>query len=216
MKNNLYSKMFMWMFVGLLITFLVGYYVSTNENMIYNIFATKFYWVIYIAEIVTVIVLSARILKMSKNGAIFGFLLYSFLSGLTFSSIFLTFKMSSIIFIFLITALVFLIFALIGYFTKINLTKLGTILFMGLIGILIASIINIFIQSQTFDLILVIIGIIVFIGYIAYDINKVKRLEGQIDEDKLSIIGALELYLDFINLFIRLLQLFGKSRDDRN
>lgn len=213
MKNNLYSKMFMWMFVGLLMTFLVGYYVSTNENMIYNIFATKFYWVIYIAEIVTVIVLSARILKMSKNGAIFGFLLYSFLSGLTFSSIFLTFKMSSIIFIFLITALVFLIFALIGYFTKINLTKLGTILFMGLIGILIASIINIFIQSQTFDLILVIIGIIVFIGYIAYDINKVKRLEGQIDEDKLSIIGALELYLDFINLFIRLLQLFGKSKD---
>ena len=213
MKNNLYSKMFMWMFVGLLITFLVGYYVSTNENMIYNIFATKFYWVIYIAEIVTVIVLSARILKMSKNGAIFGFLLYSFLSGLTFSSIFLTFKMSSIIFIFLITALVFLIFALIGYFTKINLTKLSTILFMGLIGILIASIINIFIQSQTFDLILVIIGIIVFIGYIAYDINKVKRLEGQIDEDKLSIIGALELYLDFINLFIRLLQLFGKSKD---
>ena len=213
MKNNLYSKMFMWMFVGLLITFLVGYYVSTNENMIYNIFATKFYWVIYIAEIVTVIVLSARILKMSKNGAIFGFLLYSFLSGLTFSSIFITFKMSSIIFIFLITALVFLIFALIGYFTKINLTKLGTILFMGLIGILIASIINIFIQSQTFDLILVIIGIIVFIGYIAYDINKVKRLEGQIDEDKLSIIGALELYLDFINLFIRLLQLFGKSKD---
>ncbi len=213
MKNNLYSKMFMWMFVGLLITFLVGYYVSTNENMIYNIFATKFYWVIYIAEIVTVIVLSARILKMSKNGAIFGFLLYSFLSGLTFSSIFLTFKMSSIIFIFLITALVFLIFALIGHFTKINLTKLGTILFMGLIGILIASIINIFVQSQTFDLILVIIGIIVFIGYIAYDINKVKRLEGQIDEDKLSIIGALELYLDFINLFIRLLQLFGKSKD---
>ena len=213
MKNNLYSKMFMWMFVGLLITFLVGYYVSTNENMIYNIFATKFYWVIYIAEIVTVIVLSARILKMSKNGAIFGFLLYSFLLGLTFSSIFIAFKMSSIIFIFLITALVFLIFALIGYFTKINLTKLGTILFMGLIGILIASIINIFIQSQTFDLILVIIGIIVFIGYIAYDINKVKRLEGQIDEDKLSIIGALELYLDFINLFIRLLQLFGKSKD---
>ena len=213
MKNNLYSKMFMWMFVGLLITFLVGYYVSTNENMIYNIFATKFYWVIYISEIVTVIVLSARILKMSKNGAIFGFLLYSFLSGLTFSSIFLTFKMSSIIFIFLITALVFLIFALIGYFTKINLTKLGTILFMGLIGILIASIINIFVQSQTFDLILVIIGIIVFIGYIAYDINKVKRLEGQIDEDKLSIIGALELYLDFINLFIRLLQLFGKNKD---
>ena len=79
MKNNLYSKMFMWMFVGLMITFLTGYYVSTNPNMLYNIFATKLYWVIFIAELITVVVLSARIMKMSKNGAIFGFLLYSFI-----------------------------------------------------------------------------------------------------------------------------------------
>lgn len=214
MKNNLYSKMFMWMFVGLLVTFLTGYYVSTNPNMLYNIFATKFYWVIYIAEIVTVIILSARIMKMSKNGAIFGFLLYSFITGLTFSSIFVLFKISSIMFVFLITAILFLVFGLIGYFTKTDLTKLGSILFMGLIGIILADLLNLIFKSETFDLVLVILGIVIFIGYIAYDINKVKKLEGMIDEDKLAIIGALDLYLDFLNLFIRLIQLFGKSNDN--
>ncbi len=214
MKNNLYSKMFMWMFIGLMITFLTGYYVSTNPNMLYNIFATKLYWVIFIAELITVVVLSARIMKMSKNGAIFGFLLYSFITGLTFSSIFVLFKMSSIMFVFLITAVLFLVFALIGYFTKMDLTKLGSILFMGLLGIILASLLNLIFKSESFDLVLIILGIIIFIGYIAYDINKVKRLEGMIDEDKLAIIGALDLYLDFLNLFIRLLQIFGKSNDN--
>lgn len=214
MKNNLYSKMFMWMFIGLMITFLTGYYVSTNPNMLYNIFATKLYWVIFIAELITVVVLSARIMKMSKNGAIFGFLLYSFITGLTFSSIFVLFKMSSIMFVFLITAVLFLVFALIGYFTKTDLTKLGSILFMGLLGIILASLLNLIFKSESFDLVLIILGIIIFIGYIAYDINKVKRLEGMVDEDKLAIIGALDLYLDFLNLFIRLIQIFGKSNDN--
>lgn len=214
MKNNLYSKMFMWMFVGLMITFLTGYYVSTNPNMLYNIFATKLYWVIFIAELITVVVLSARIMKMSKNGAIFGFLLYSFITGLTFSSIFVLFKMSSIMFVFLITAVLFLVFALIGYFTKTDLTKLGSILFMGLLGIILASLLNLIFKSESFDLVLIILGIIIFIGYIAYDINKIKRLEGMVDEDKLAIIGALDLYLDFLNLFIRLIQIFGKSNDN--
>ena len=214
MKNNLYSKMFMWMFVGLMITFLTGYYVSTNPNMLYNIFATKLYWVIFIAELITVVVLSARIMKMSKNGAIFGFLLYSFITGLTFSSIFVLFKMSSIMFVFLITAVLFLVFALIGYFTKTDLTKLGSLLFMGLLGIILASLLNLIFKSESFDLVLIILGIIIFIGYIAYDINKVKRLEGMVDEDKLAIIGALDLYLDFLNLFIRLIQIFGKSNDN--
>lgn len=214
MKNNLYSKMFMWMFVGLMITFLTGYYVSTNPNMLYNIFATKLYWVIFIAELITVVVLSARIMKMSKNGAIFGFLLYSFITGLTFSSIFVLFKMSSIMFVFLITAVLFLVFALIGYFTKTDLTKLGSILFMGLLGIILAPLLNLIFKSESFDLVLIILGIIIFIGYIAYDINKVKRLEGMVDEDKLAIIGALDLYLDFLNLFIRLIQIFGKSNDN--
>ena len=214
MKNNLYSKMFMCMFVGLMISFLTGYYVSTNPNMLYNIFATKLYWVIFIAELITVVVLSARIMKMSKNGAIFGFLLYSFITGLTFSSIFVLFKMSSIMFVFLITAVLFLVFALIGYFTKTDLTKLGSILFMGLLGIILASLLNLIFKSESFDLVLIILGIIIFIGYIAYDINKVKRLEGMVDEDKLAIIGALDLYLDFLNLFIRLIQIFGKSNDN--
>ena len=116
-------------------------------------------------------------------------------------------------FVFLITAVLFLIFSLIGYFTKVDLTKMGSILFMGLIGIILASLLNLIFKSQTFDLVLIIIGILIFIAYIAYDINKVKRLESQIDEDKLVVIGALELYLDFVNLFIRLLQIFGKRKD---
>lgn len=213
MENKLYSKMFMWMFIGLLVTFVTGFYVSTNENMIYNIFSTGLYWVIFIAEFVTVIVLTARLQKMSQMGAQICFVLYSFLTGLTFASIFIMFEISSIIYVFLATALVFGIFAFIGYATKIDLTKLGTILFMGLIGIIVVSIINIFVGNTMLDMMLCWLGIIIFLGYIAYDIQKVKNLSSVMDEDKLAIYGALELYLDFINLFIRLIQIFGKRND---
>lgn len=213
MENKLYSKMFMWMFIGLLVTFATGFYVSTNENMLYNIFSTGLYWVIFIAEFITVIVLSARINKMSQMAAQICFILYSFLTGLTFASIFVLFEISSIIFVFLATAIIFGIFAFIGYTTNIDLTKLGTILFMGLLGIIVVSIINIFVGNSMLDLILCWIGIIIFVGYIAYDIQKVKQMQYMMDEDKLAIFGALQLYLDFINLFIRLIQIFGKRND---
>lgn len=213
MENKLYSKMFMWMFIGLLVTFATGFYVSTNENMLYNIFSTGLYWVIFIAEFITVIVLSARINKMSQMSAQICFMLYSFLTGLTFASIFVLFEISSIIFVFLATAITFGIFAFIGYTTNIDLTKLGTILFMGLLGIIVVSIINIFVGNSMLDLILCWIGIIIFVGYIAYDIQKVKQMQYMMDEDKLAIFGALQLYLDFINLFIRLIQIFGKRND---
>lgn len=213
MENKLYSKMFLWMFIGLLVTFVTGFYVSTNENMLYNILNTGLYWVIFIAEFITVIVLSARIGKMSKQTAIICFILYSFLTGLTFASIFVLFEMPSIIMVFLGTSIVFGVFAFLGYTTNMDLTKIGTILFMGLLAVILVSIINIFIGNSMVDLILNIIGIVIFLGYIAYDIQKVKRLEGRIDEDNLAIYGALELYLDFINLFIRLIQLFGRRND---
>ena len=141
------------------------------------------------------------------------FCLYSFLTGLTLSFIFVAFKMDSIVFVFGITSLVFAIMALIGKFTNIDLTKLGTILFMGLIAIIIASIINIFVGSESFNLGITIIGILVFTGYIAYDVQKVKFIAQSLEEEKASIICAFELYLDFINLFINLLKLFGKSKD---
>lgn len=212
-KNKIFSKIFLWMFIGLAITFGVGYYVSVNANMLYNVFNT-YYWFLVIAELVVVIVLSARIRKMKPITAKIMFCLYSFLTGLTFSSIFVVYNITSIVYVFGITALIFLIFALIGYFTKIDLTKIGVYLFMALLGVIICSLINIFIGSETFDLTLTIICLVVFIIYIAYDIQVIKRNLYMIpEEDNLAIYGALQLYLDFINIFLRLLQLFGRNRD---
>jgi len=210
--NKIYSKVFMWMFIGLLITFVTGAYVSTNENILYTIFSSKLFYVLIILEFATVIFLSARISKMSITTARLSFILYSFITGLTFSVIFVAYELSSIFLVFFITSLLFAIFALIGYFTKLDLTKWGTYLLMALIGIIIASVVNMFIGSTTFDLFLCVIGVIIFVIFIAYDMQKIKRLSEYYDEDKLAIVGALELYLDFINLFIRLLSLLGGRR----
>jgi FtsH-binding integral membrane protein len=201
------------MFIGLAITFGIGYYVSINENMLYNVFS-NYYIFLIIAEIAVVIWLSAGIRKMKPNTAKILFCAYSFLTGLTFSSIFVVYQMTSIIMVFGITSLIFLIFALIGHYTNVDLTKFGTYLFMALIGVIICSLINMFIGSSTFDLGITIVCLIVFIFYIAYDIQVIKRnLYNIPEEDNLAIYGALQLYLDFINIFLRLLQLFGKSRD---
>ena len=212
-SNKVFSKVFMWMFIGLAITFGIGYYVSVNPNMLFNVFGS-YYFVLAIAEIVVVIWLSARIRKMKPMTAKILFCLYSFLTGLTFSSIFVVYEISSIIYVFGITSLLFLIFALIGYFTKIDLTKIGVFLFMALLGVIICSIINIFVGSESFDLGITIVCLIVFIIYIAYDMQVIKRNLYLIpEEDNLAIYGALQLYLDFINIFLRLLQFFGKNRD---
>lgn len=212
-SNKLFSKVFMWMFIGLAVTFGVGYYVSLNENMLYNVFA-KYYIFFAIAELAVVIFLSARIRKIQPMTAKILFIAYSFLTGLTFSSIFVIYNMMSIMYVFGITALVFLMFALIGYFTKIDLSKLGIYLLMALIGIIICTIINMFVGSEKFDLGITIIGLIIFIIFVAYDIQVIKRNLYLIEnEDNLAIYGALQLYLDFINIFLKLLRLFGSRRD---
>lgn len=212
-ENKIFSKIFMWMFVGLAITFGVGYYVSLNENMLYNIFKS-YYVILIIIELALVIFLSAKINSMQPTTAKLLFCLYSFVTGLTFSSIFVVYQITSIIYVFGITALLFLIFALIGYYTKIDLTKIGTYLIMGLIGIIICSIINMFIDSAAFNMTYIIIGLIIFIIYVAYDIQVIKNNLYNIEnEDNQAIYGALQLYLDFINIFLRLLQLFGKNKD---
>ena len=211
--NKIFSKIFMWMFIGLAITFGVGYYVSINDVMLYNVFS-KYYIFLIIAELVVVIWLSARIRKMSPMTAKVLFCVYSLLTGLTFSSIFVVYQITSIVYVFGITSLIFLIFALIGYFTKIDLTKIGIYLFMALLGVIICSIINMFVGSETFDLGITIVCLLVFIAYIAFDIQIIKRNLYMIpEEDNLAIYGALQLYLDFINIFLRLLRIFGNSRD---
>lgn len=210
---KVYSKVFLWMFIGLLLTFVTGIYVSTNENILNFIFNESGYIFIIIAELITVIFLTARIRKMSATTARISFLFYSFLTGLTFSTIFLTYELNSILIIFLVASILFGAFALIGQFTKIDLTKFGTFLLMALLGIIICYIINIFLGSEKFDIIITSISLLIFLGYTAYDIQKIKYLENEISEDNLAIYGALELYLDFINILLDLLRLFGKSRD---
>lgn len=212
--NKIFSKIFLWMFIGLMVTFGVAYYISTNDNMVYNLFSGSKYLIVWIAELVVVIWFSARIHKMSSMTAKILFLLYSLLTGLTLSSIFIIYEIGSIVFVFLITAILFLVMGLIGYFTKIDLTKFGTYLLMILLGIIIASIINMFIGSETFSLGLCILGLVVFLGFVAYDIQKIKRMLPMFpNQENLAIYGALELYLDFINIFLRLLQLFGRNND---
>ena len=210
--REVYSKMFGWMFIGLLVTFLTGYVVSNSYDILLLVVQIPF--LIYaIIEIGLIIFFSLKIRTMSSITAKICFLLYSFVTGLTFSYLFLAYELYSLIYVFGITSLLFGTFALIGYFTKIDLSKISTFLFMGLFAIIICSLINMFIGNETFDLILTIIGIVIFLGYTAYDIQKVKYNLGIFPEDNLAIYGALELYLDFINLFLKLLSLFGKKRD---
>ena len=212
--KNVMSKIFLWMFLGLLVTFGTGYYVSTNENMLYNIFSGGMYFFLIILEFVLVIVLSARIRKMNPMTAKIMFLLYSFVTGVTFASIFIEFKLESIMFVFLISAILFGIFALFGHFTKLDLTKMGTFLLMALFGIILCIVVNLFLNNEMFDIIISSISVLVFLGFTAYDIQKIKLLSYNFEnEDNLAIIGALELYLDFINIFLDLLRLFGESND---
>lgn len=213
MENKIYSKIYLWLFIGLLVTFLTGAYTATNEDALSVIFNNGYYWIFVILELGIAIFLSARIHKMQPTTARITYLLYSFFSGLTFASLFVVYKLESIILVFAITSLLFLIFALVGHFTKIDLSKLGTYLLMMLIGIILCTIVNIFLQNSTFDLVISAVSVIVFLGFIAYDIQKIKRLSGYLPEENLAIIGAFELYLDFINVFIDLLRLFGKSDD---
>ena len=215
MKNNLINKTFVWMWLGLLVTFLTAFVVSINENMLLNIFSGIGYIICIVVEIALVIFLSARIMKMEPTTAKVVFLLYSFVSGLTFSSIFIVYEVTSIMYIFLLTALVFGVMAFIGYTTKIDLTKIGTYFIFGLLGALLVTIINsLFIHSSGLELTISIIILILFLAVTAHDVQKIKALEGSgLPEDNLAIYGALDLYLDFINIFLDLLRLFGNAKD---
>lgn len=211
MENNLISKSFLWMFIGLLVTFATGFVVSNSEVMLENVFGGG-YLVFVIVELVLVIVLSARVMKMKPVTAKICFLLYSFVSGLTFSSIFVIYNMESIMIVFLASALIFGIMSLIGYTTKLDLTKIGTYFLFGLLGAIIVSVINIFLQSGTVAMIISVVCVLLFIGITAYDVQKIKALQNSgLPEDNLAIYGALDLYLDFINIFLHLLQLFGRD-----
>ena len=212
--NNVMSKVFLWLFLGLALTFGVGYYVSTNSTMLYNIFSDGKHLLFAIIEIVIAIFLSARINKMSSMTAGICYLLYAGFSGLTFSSIFVVYEITSIMFVFGIAAVLFLIFGLIGAFTKIDLSKFSTFLFMALIGLLLAYVVGIFIDSSEFNFALAAFGVILFLGFTAYDIQGIKKnWYGINGEDNQAIFGAFNLYIDFINIIVDLLRIFGRGKD---
>lgn len=214
MKDSLMSKTFLWMCFGLLVTFLTGYFVSHNEVMLENIYGGVSYIIFVIVELVLVIILSARVMKMKPATAKVCFLLYSFVSGLTFASIFVYYAIDSIMLIFLVAAVIFAVMALIGYTTKVDLTRVGTYLFFALLAAVVTMIINIFLGSSMLATIISVVCVLIFIGITAYDVQKIKMLENSgLPSENLAIYGALDLYLDFINLFLHLLQLFGRSRD---
>ncbi len=212
--NKLLSKSFLWMCIGLLVTFVTGFGISMNERMLENIFGGSGFWILVILEFVLVIVLSARVMKMNPTTAKICFILYSFVSGLTFSSIFVVYELTSIMMIFLISAIIFGIMAFIGYTTKVDLSRVGFYLLMALFGVILVSIINIFLGNGTLEIIICIICLLLFIGITAYDVQKIRALESTgLPEDNLAIYGALELYLDFINIFLQILELFAKNKD---
>lgn len=211
MDNELISKVFKWFGIGLLVTFVIAYLVSTNISML--TFVGNNFFVIGILEIVCALWLSLRIYKMSSTTAIMLYLGYAALTGLTFSSIFIVYQMISIIYVFLATAIVFGVFSIIGKNTNVNLNKFGIYLAVALFSVIVLELINLFLMNGTLDLFLCSISIMIFIGYVAYDIQRIYKLQYYGDNENLAIIGAFNIYLDFINLFIRLLRLFGKNRD---
>lgn len=212
-KNELYPKVFTWLFIGLLVTFITGYALSINMGLLSSLLTGGSYIFLIIAELAVAIFFSVRLPKMSKMAAIICYLLYSFMTGITFSTIFIAFAMESIMLVFVVTAIIFGIFALIGYTTKKNLASWSTFLLMALLGVVVTSIINIFLQIPQLDFIITLISIVVFIGYIIFDMKRVEFL-ANVNEESGPIYGAFQLYLDFINLFLDLLKLLGKANDN--
>jgi hypothetical protein len=213
----LMRKVYVWMSLALAITGITAYGVANSPGVMSAIFSNQIiFWGLIIAEVALVFIISGAINRLSLTTATLLFVLYSVINGVVLSSIFLIYTMTSIASVFFITAGTFAVMAFIGYTTKTDLTSLGKILMMALIGLIIASLVNVFfIKSTGFDLIVSYVGVLIFVGLTAYDSQKIKRmLETAPDAgeaaQKLSLVGALSLYLDFINLFIYLLRILGR------
>jgi len=210
-----------WMGIGLALTGFVAYYVSTSESVLRLVFGNPLLlMVLIVAELGLVFSIAGMVNRMSAGTATALFVIYSGLNGVTLSSIFLVYVQASIVSSFFISAATFIVCSLYGWTTKKDLTSLGGFMMMGLIGIVIASLVNLFLQSSSVSAIISYIGVFVFVGLTAYDTQKIKNmamtqpanLDGAVIR-KGAILGALSLYLDFINLFLMLLSIFGQRRD---
>lgn len=213
----LMRKVYVWMTLALVITGITAYGVASSPGVISALYSNQaIMWGLIIAEFALVIGISAAINRLSLPTATMLFVLYSAINGVMLSSVFLIYTASSIASVFFITAGTFAVMAFIGYTTKTDLTSMGKIIMMALIGLIIASLVNVFlVKSSGFDLILSYVGVLIFVGLTAYDSQKIKQMLLEAPDagegaQKLALLGALSLYLDFINLFIYLLRIFGR------
>ena len=214
----LLRSVYLWMTLGLLITAVVAFAIADYApHLLQNIVLV---WGILIAQIILVIALATAVWRLSFRAAALIFVVYAALTGFSLSGIVLYYDLGTLTQAFLSATALFAVMSIVGLTTKADLTKLGTYLIIGLVGIIIAMFINFFLRSNTFDFIISIIGVIIFTGLTAYDTQKIARLaadpriqgDGSQLAGKLSILGALTLYLDFLNLFLFLLRIFGRSQ----
>ena len=212
----LMRKVYVWMALALVITGATAYGVATSPGILTALFSNQLlFWGLVIAEFALVIGITAAINRLSLTTATLMFILYSVINGAVLSSIFVIYTMSSIASVFFITAGTSSVMALIGYTTKTDLTSMGKILFMALIGIIIATVVNIFLKSSGLEMIVSYLGVLIFVGLTAYDSQKIKHMlqmapDASEGAQKIALLGALTLYLDFVNLFIYLLRIFGR------
>lgn len=213
----LMSKVYLWMTLALVVTGMTAYYVASTPAILYAIVSNQIaFWGLFIGELVLVFVLSSRIMSLSFVTASLMFVIYSIMNGVFFSFILLAYTEQSIATTFLITAGTFGAMSLFGFVTKRDLSTMGRILLMLLIGLLIATVVNIFMKAEGLTLILNYAGVVIFVGLTAYDTQSIKQMLQEHGDkegaEKIALLGSLSLYLDFINLFIYLLRFFGESR----
>lgn len=215
MVSALFKSLYMQMAAALTVTGLTAYLLAGSASF-WNMLATNpsMVWILFIAQIGLVIWLSARVMKMSMASATMLFIAYSVLTGVTLSSIFLVYSLGTIATTFFVTAGTFFVMSLVGYTTRMDLSRVGNVLYMMLIGLIIATVVNLFVASSTLYWITTYAGVIIFVGLIAWDTQKLRTLfvqYGTADEggQRLALLGALTLYLDFINLFLFLLRILG-------
>ena len=211
----LMRKVYVWMTLALVITGITAYIVSHNESIIMTMMTTPaLMWGLIIAELALVFVISGMIQRLSLTVGTLLFVVYSALNGLTLAPILMIYTGASVAKVFFITAGTFAAMAFVGYTTKKDLSSLGRLLFMALIGLIIATVVNLFMKSSGLEMILSYLGVAIFVGLTAWDTQKIKLMLAQCPEpteeaQKLALLGSLSLYLDFINLFIYLLRIFG-------
>lgn len=227
MTQSFVSNVFLWMFAALGLTAATAYLFGTNASLISMLLQvtpeggakiSALGWIVTFAPFVIVLIMSARVNKMSVQQTVIWYVVYSILMGMSLSFIFLAYTTASIFKTFIIAAGMFGVMAVVGYTTKTDLTKFGSFLFMALIGIIIATLVNFFMQSARMDYIISILGVLIFTGLTAFDVQKIKQIGNAGISDgemmaKITVHAALTLYLDFLNLFLYLLRFFGSSRD---